>query len=167
MTAPEAPQAPARPSSGPHASARAARVALRLSRFARRPVIGLVVLLVTATRARRSRARSSTSSSPPTPTRTSPSPPPRSRAISPPPCRTPSGIATAPDPRKPPGGDHVYSGATTDDSPDSTYEPDRDTRRPSVENYDDPFSPATAPFKRLRAYDWVDPDYSLRVRDRP
>lgn len=80
--------------------------------------------------------------------------------------QTPSGIATAPDPRKLPGADHVYGGATTDDSPDSTYEPDRDTRRPNVENYDDPFSPATAPFKRLRAYDWVDPDYSLRVRDK-
>jgi hypothetical protein len=80
--------------------------------------------------------------------------------------QTPSGLSTAPDPRRPPGADHVYSGATTDDSPDSTYEPDRDTRRPNVENYDDPFSPATAPFKRLRAYDWVDPDYSLRVRDK-
>lgn len=80
--------------------------------------------------------------------------------------QTPSGITTAPDPRKPPGSDHVYGGATTDDSPDSTYEPDRDTRRPNIENYDDPFSPATAPFKRLRAYDWVDPDYSLRVRDK-
>ncbi|MFO0755271.1 MAG: transglutaminase-like domain-containing protein [Byssovorax sp.] len=80
--------------------------------------------------------------------------------------QTPSGLATAPDPRKAPGGDHVYSGATTDDSPDSTYEPDRDTRRPKIENYDDPFSPATAPFKRLRAYDWVDPDYALRVREK-
>ena len=80
--------------------------------------------------------------------------------------QTPSGLATAPDPRKSPGADHVYGGATTDDSPDSTYEPDRDTRRPNIENYDDPFSPATAPFKRLRAYDWVDADYSLRVRDR-
>jgi hypothetical protein len=80
--------------------------------------------------------------------------------------QTPSGVATAPDPRRPPVADHVYGGATTDDSPDSTYEPDRDTRRPRVENYDDPFSPATAPFKRLRAYDAVDDDYSLRVRDR-
>ena len=62
--------------------------------------------------------------------------------------------------------DHVYGGATTDDGPDSTYEPDRDTRRPNVENYDDPFTPATAPFKRLRAYDWVDADYSLRVHDK-
>ncbi len=80
--------------------------------------------------------------------------------------QTPSGLATAPDPRKSPGADHVYGGATTDDTPDSTYEPDRDTRRPHVENYDDPFSPATAPFKRLRAYDWVEADYSLHVRDR-
>lgn len=80
--------------------------------------------------------------------------------------QTPSGLATAPDPRRSPAADHVYGGATTDDSPDSTYEPDRDTRRPKVENYDDPFSPATAPFKRLRAYDWVDADYSLRVRDK-
>jgi Transglutaminase-like superfamily len=81
--------------------------------------------------------------------------------------QTPSGLATAPDPRKSAAADHVYGGgATTDDTPDSTYEPDRDTRRPNVENYDDPFSPATAPFKRLRAYDWVDADYSLRVRDK-
>ena len=80
--------------------------------------------------------------------------------------QTPSGLATAPDPRRSPVADHVYGGATTDDGPDSTYEPDRDTRRPNVENYDDPFTPATAPFKRLRAYDWVDADYSLRVRDK-
>jgi hypothetical protein len=80
--------------------------------------------------------------------------------------QTPSGLATAPDPRKNPSADHVYGSATTDDSPDSTHEPDRDTRRPKVENYDDPFTPATAPFKRLRAYDWVDNDYSLRVRDK-
>jgi hypothetical protein len=80
--------------------------------------------------------------------------------------QTPSGLATAPDPRKAPAGDHVYAGATTDDTPDATYEPDRDTRRPHVENYDDPFSPATAPFKRLRAYDWVDADYALHVRDK-
>lgn len=80
--------------------------------------------------------------------------------------QTPSGVATAPDPQRPPDADHVYSGSTTDDSPDATFEPDRDTRRPNVESYDDPFSPATAPFKRLRAYDSVDIDYSLRVRDR-
>jgi hypothetical protein len=79
--------------------------------------------------------------------------------------QTPSGVATAPDPRRPPDPSKVYSGSTVDDSPESTYEPDRDTRRPNVETYDDPFSPATAPFKRLRAYDAVDVDYTLRVRD--
>lgn len=80
--------------------------------------------------------------------------------------QTPSGVATAPDPRKAPDTGRVYSGVTTDDSPDSTYEPDRDTRTPNVENYDDPFSPATSPFKRLRAYDAVDDDYTLRVEHR-
>ncbi len=80
--------------------------------------------------------------------------------------QTPSGTVIAPDPQRRPSDKHVYSGATTDDSPDSTYEPDRDTRRPNIENYDDPFSPATAPFKRLRAYDWVEADYSLHVKER-
>jgi hypothetical protein len=79
--------------------------------------------------------------------------------------QTPSGIATAPDPQRPPSTEHVYSGATTDDSPGSTYEPDRDTRRPNVEHYDDPFSPSTVPFKRLRAYDTVDASYTLRVQN--
>lgn len=76
---------------------------------------------------------------------------------------TPSGIATAPDPTRPPDAKNLYSGGTSDDSPNSTYEPDRDTRQPEVENYDDPFTPATSPFKRLRAFDTVDPAYTLRV----
>jgi len=81
--------------------------------------------------------------------------------------QTPSGVATAPDPRTPPATQQqVYGSGAGDASPESTYEPDRDTRRPNVENYDDPFSPATAPFKRLRAYDAVQPDYSLYVHDR-
>jgi hypothetical protein len=80
--------------------------------------------------------------------------------------QTPSGPVPAPDGKKPPPTDHVYSGTTADDGPESTYEPDRDTRKPHVERYDDPFSPATAPFKRLRAYDAVGPDYTLRVRSR-
>lgn len=79
---------------------------------------------------------------------------------------TPSGVATAPDPAKPPDADHLYTGGTTDDGPESTYQPDRDTRQPDVENYDDPFSPSTAPFKRLRAYDTVDKDYVLGVADK-
>lgn len=78
---------------------------------------------------------------------------------------TPSGVATAPDPTRPPDASPAYGGGTTDDAPDSTYEPDRDTRRPEVEAYDDPFSPSTAPFKRLRAYDSVDASYRLRVAD--
>lgn len=79
--------------------------------------------------------------------------------------QTPSGVATAPDPARPPSAEHVYNGATTDDSPNSTYEPDRDTRRPNVEHYDDPFSPSTVPFKRLRAYDSIDDNYTLRVQN--
>lgn len=78
---------------------------------------------------------------------------------------TPSGLATAPDPTRPPDAVPAYGGGTTDDAPESTYEPDRDTRRPEVEAYDDPFSPSTAPFKRLRAYDSVDASYRLRVAD--
>lgn len=80
--------------------------------------------------------------------------------------QTPSGVATAPDPQQAPDPDRVYSGNTVDDGPDSTYRPDRDTSRPNIENYDDPFSPATVPFKRLRAYDAVDADYTLRVADK-
>lgn len=80
--------------------------------------------------------------------------------------QTPSGPVPAPDSRRPPPTDHVYSSHTVDDGPESTYEPDRDTRKPNVERYDDPFSPATAPYKRLRAYDSVGPDYTLRVRSR-
>lgn len=76
---------------------------------------------------------------------------------------TPSGIATAPDPAKPPDASHLYTGGTTDDGPESTYQPDRDTRQPNIENYEDPFSPSTAPFKRLRAFDTVDKDYVLGV----
>lgn len=75
---------------------------------------------------------------------------------------TPSGIATAPDPRAPPRDDRVYR----NDPASDTYEPDRDTRRPNVERYDDPFSPATAPFKRLTAYDAVDAGYVLKVADK-
>jgi len=74
--------------------------------------------------------------------------------------QTNSGIATAPDPQKPPDSENLYA---ADDASDSTYEPDRDTRQPNVENYDDPFSPSTAPFKRLKAYDSVDAAYNLKV----
>jgi hypothetical protein len=80
--------------------------------------------------------------------------------------QTPSGVATAPDPRRPPGNDRVYGESGVDDGPSATFSPDRDTRKPRVESYDDPFSPATAPFKRLMAFDFVGTDYTLGVRSR-
>ncbi|MFO0552174.1 MAG: transglutaminase domain-containing protein [Polyangiaceae bacterium] len=79
---------------------------------------------------------------------------------------TPSGIATAPDPTRPPDPNKLYQGGSVDDTPESTLEPDRDTQQPNIESYEDPFSPSTAPFKRLRAYDSVETDYTLRVDNR-
>jgi transglutaminase-like putative cysteine protease len=77
---------------------------------------------------------------------------------------TRSGLVTAPDPRRPiPPGESPYGGgsnATTD-----TFAPDRNTKRPEVEGYDEPFTPSTAPFKRLEAFDAVDDHYQLFVRD--
>ena len=45
------------------------------------------------------------------------------------------------------------------------FAPDTDTRRPEVSDYDDPFTPSTAPFKRLEAFDAVLSDYHVEVRD--
>jgi transglutaminase-like putative cysteine protease len=75
--------------------------------------------------------------------------------------QTPSGIVSAPDPRSPtsPAGS-AYGAAD-----DFTFRPDRNTQRPEVTGYDEPFTPSTAPFKRLDAYDAVRPDYQLYVRD--
>ncbi len=52
-------------------------------------------------------------------------------------------------------------GATGQDS----FAPDRNTKRPEVTGYDEPFTPSTAPFKRLEAYDAVRSNYALSVRD--
>lgn len=80
---------------------------------------------------------------------------------------TKSGLVPAPDPRRPPGKDDApYAPGRNDASPDSTFHPDRDTRRPDVLPYDEPFTPSTAPFKRLNAYDSVDAAYTLSVRDK-
>jgi transglutaminase superfamily protein len=74
---------------------------------------------------------------------------------------TPAGNVGAPDPRRLPSSfDHTYSDAT-----DGRWIPDRDTRRPDVAAYDDPFSPSNAPFKRLTVLDAVRDDYTLEVRD--
>jgi transglutaminase-like putative cysteine protease len=75
--------------------------------------------------------------------------------------QTPSGLVSAPDPRQPPPASGVAYGAGGSDS----FTPDRNTRRPDVAGYDDPFTPSTAPFKRLEAYDAVRPGYELYVRD--
>jgi transglutaminase-like putative cysteine protease len=75
--------------------------------------------------------------------------------------QTPSGLVSAPDPRQLPSASEVSYGAAGA----STFTPDRNTRRPDVSGYDDPFTPATAPFKRLEALDAVRADYQLYVRD--
>ena len=76
--------------------------------------------------------------------------------------RTSSGIVGAPDPRKPPDPtESTYASG----SERATFAPDRETSRPNVSGYDDPFTPSTAPFKRLEAFDAVRPDYTLYVRD--
>jgi transglutaminase-like putative cysteine protease len=75
---------------------------------------------------------------------------------------TPKGVVAAPDPRVLPSAtDATYRGANDRD----VFIPDRDTRRPTISGYDDPFTPATAPFKRVEAFDAVRADYGLYVRD--
>lgn len=75
--------------------------------------------------------------------------------------RTPAGVVAAPDPlRGPTGTEGVYDAT---ESP--TFKPDRDTERPDLSAYDEPFTPSTAPFKRLQAFDSVDGDYTVRVYD--
>ncbi len=75
--------------------------------------------------------------------------------------QTPSGLVSAPDPRQPP----TAAGVAYGDVGSGSFAPDRNTSRPSVSGYDEPFTPSTAPFKRLEAYDAVRPDYELTVRD--
>lgn len=77
---------------------------------------------------------------------------------------TPSGMVPAPDPRRAPDRPAPY--APDRAGPDKTrFEPDRDTHKPEALPYDEPFSPSTAPFKRLSAFDQVDASYTLSVRD--
>ncbi len=75
--------------------------------------------------------------------------------------QTPGGVVGAPDPRRPPSpSEPTYGPAAR-----ASFVPDTDTKRPEVSDYDDPFTPSTAPFKRLDAFDSVRGDYSLEVRD--
>jgi transglutaminase-like putative cysteine protease len=76
--------------------------------------------------------------------------------------RTSGGVVAAPDPlRAPTPWDASYGYAGTHEA----FAPDTDTRRPEVGDYDDPFTPSTAPYKRLDAFDAVVGDYHLEVRD--
>ncbi|MBI4705608.1 MAG: transglutaminase domain-containing protein [Deltaproteobacteria bacterium] len=75
---------------------------------------------------------------------------------------TPSGTVRAPDTSRDPEPGPVYR---REPAEDARFFPDRDTRRPRVEQHDDPFSPALAPYARLSAFDAVHADYSLYVRD--
>jgi hypothetical protein len=78
---------------------------------------------------------------------------------------TPSGVISAPDTTRPPTpSEKSYSGQTTPGL-EKVFTPDLDTRRPDVSRYDDPFTPATAPYKRLRAFDAVREDFSMTVAD--
>jgi transglutaminase-like putative cysteine protease len=79
---------------------------------------------------------------------------------------TPHGLVAAPDPAKPVGaGDSPYTPNGRKEVPDQQFHPDRDTQRPDGLSYDDPFSPSTAPFKRMSAFDAIDASYTLSVRD--
>ena len=78
---------------------------------------------------------------------------------------TRSGLVEAPDTSRLPTAAEKAYGMSAPRSVESRYNPDRDTRRPVVSRYDDPFSPATAPYKRLRAFDGVAADYTLTVVD--
>ena len=80
---------------------------------------------------------------------------------------TRNGLVRSPDARKPPAAsDAAYENTLPEGAgPDhAVYTPDRNTRRPDVSHYDEPFRPATAPFKRLWAYDAVDESYQLFVQ---
>ena len=78
---------------------------------------------------------------------------------------TPRGLVQAPDPARPVSSSESPYNHPPGDARDTSFHPDRDTRRPDVLPYDDPFSPSTAPFKRLTAFDTVDASYTLSVRD--
>lgn len=79
---------------------------------------------------------------------------------------TNNGVVQAPDPFRPAGPkDAPYSPTRPDAPQDSTFSPDRDTKRPDSLSYDEPFSPSTAPFKRVNAFDSIDANYILHVRD--
>jgi transglutaminase-like putative cysteine protease len=46
---------------------------------------------------------------------------------------------------------------------ESSFRPDRDTRRPDMLPYEDPFRPTVTPFKRLGSFDAIDASYTMSV----
>lgn len=77
---------------------------------------------------------------------------------------TPQGQVSAPDPfRLPSAAEKAYSRSQAPEG--NAFTPDRDTRPVQTVDYDDPFSPSIAPFKRLSAFDAVNADESMRVAD--
>jgi transglutaminase-like putative cysteine protease len=79
---------------------------------------------------------------------------------------TPRGLLPAPNPdRAIAESESSYGPSPRENVPGATFRVDRDTRRPSDLPYDDPFSPSTAPFKRLSAFDSVDASYTLTVKN--
>jgi hypothetical protein len=77
--------------------------------------------------------------------------------------QTKSGVFSAPDPNRVPTPSEIQAAknAEHDAQVGDTFKPDRDTRRPDVLRYVDPFTPSTAPFKRLVAFDAVDASFGL------
>lgn len=76
---------------------------------------------------------------------------------------TPSGPIERPDPSRTPPPGETYAREPASDG--QTFSPDRDTRRPDTERYDDPFTPDLTPYKRLHVLDAVRDDYTLYVRE--
>jgi hypothetical protein len=75
---------------------------------------------------------------------------------------TSSGPVSGPDPRGPPSKtERAYGSRAERDE----FRPDRDTRA-ADSTYNEPFTPSTAPFKRMEAFDAVQLDYQLYVHSR-
>ncbi len=79
---------------------------------------------------------------------------------------TQSGPVSSPDLAGASGRKGVVYGSDRDAArPETSYHADSDTTRPQTVSYDDPFTPGIAPFKREFAYDSVNPNFDLIVRD--
>lgn len=78
---------------------------------------------------------------------------------------TGGGQAGAPAAARTPESAKTPGGAAHDDADSFTI--DRDTRRPNVLPYSDPFQPSVAPFKRLHAYDAIADSYTMTEGGEP